>query len=355
MEWLVEPKRSRVASFLVYCAGALQVIGAAALLLGSASVSELVLAGLLVLAGGLFLSVARLLGARKGGLGLTPRGEELVLFGVDHTDALAVPASELAAVAQVDRREFWGNQSQPVTVHSVHVLRTRPACLFVMDLPTPEDSGEIAASLRRALRLPVLKDGAAPPGPRPELHPLPAGLEPRMEGMTESFRLATGARFALWLPMLLTGLLSLISGSVVLSTVATTGVVGFLFGPVLAALGFCLLAVFVSNAVGHEELSVRGTLVLHASRLGSFAWSRRELRVSSEPLVARVRTRGALGFCLELASGPEMIIVGAGSTCRSQLPPSALLALADYVARTVNTRLSDGTQPSRPALQGGPK
>jgi len=152
-----------------------------------------------------------------------------------------------------------------------------------------------------------------------------------MDGQWELFSLRTGARFALAGPMLLTALLALASGVLAFASVATSGVVGFLFGPVLGALGLCLIALFAFNAFGSEELRIRSGIMERCCRLGGLRWGRKELRIKDGQIDVRLRTRGALGFCLEFISGPEMVIVGAGSTRRCLLPPAVLLKLGEYV------------------------
>ena len=113
----------------------------------------------------------------------------------------------------------------------------------------------------------------------------------------------------------------------------TTGVVGFLFGPVFAALGILLLLVLGFRRFGEEQLTVTPTLLTQRFAWSRFRWGLKEMKVPEVGLMCRLVTNGVHGFSLEVVSEGRMLVVGSGASTRTPLTPDALL----HIAREIQT------------------
>lgn len=129
------------------------------------------------------------------------------------------------------------------------------------------------------------------------------------------------------------GMLSLLGasstavGAVLYSQVATAPVFGFLFAPVLMALGMALLASVLVKRMCREEIVHQRGLWTHRFAFGErWRWSEREITAPQPAWTLRVLAlRGAR---LELeGSGGDLIIMGNGATTHSNADIEALASL----------------------------
>jgi hypothetical protein len=104
-------------------------------------------------------------------------------------------------------------------------------------------------------------------------------------------------------------------------------VIGFVVGPLLAAIGLTLLATAIIKRFATESLAFDGLHWHHAFRLGRFTWARRAVR-STHPLW-RIEMLGARGAHVELKGDDGTLILGASSTARSRADLGALASLPE--------------------------
>ena len=328
--WLIDPKQSRFGYWFIYGCGVLQIFAAVALVTTGQAATEYALAAVITFSALLFLSVARIVGARKGGIAFFAGDDVVAAFGTGEKDRTDFPKAGFRGVALERRREQWGKSEDPVFVWSVHLPTSAGVSLLLLELPATESANEAALAMRHALKLPILKDGDCRSRPQPDGRLAAQGLDVK-PGVEEVIEFSQGAHWSLSMPVLLLALFSLVSGSLLLAGVAVTGVVGFLFGPILACLGLLLLGLWAFKALGTEKLVLAGEELRHSFRLSKFSWGARSLS-ADEPVSARLRTRGGLGFSLEVVAGGRMLIVGSGSTAASRTPPAALVQLGHHIA-----------------------
>jgi len=341
--WLVDPKRSPVGYWFVYTCGILQFFAAGALVFSGRGATELALAGVLVLSAALFVSVAGLLGARKGGACFEPSRQEIVLFGRNENDRVAFPLAGLTGLKVVRREEYWGRSQEPVFVCSVELATSEGLSVLLLETPTLDDAHEAALMFRQATRLDVLGDPAPQTSDPPSQ---PIGIENRPDfargfvgagksKIEDPLALRTGPRWALSSTLLLLALFCLVSGVLLLAGLRETGVLGFLFGPVAVTLGVLLLALWLYKALGAQHVLVSPGSLEHTYHMGPLSWGRRTLsfdKGSPSPTV-RLRSRGSQGFSLEVISGGEVAVIGSGATTSSRLTPRRLLELAVIVSK----------------------
>ncbi len=326
LTWLVDPKEARMAYWMVHAMGAVQLLGAGALVIYGGSIGELVLSGLLLLSGILFVAVAGILGAPRGGAAFCPHNGALRVMGRSASDVLEIPSSEILGLRVIRRQEFWGRESEPVFVCSVEVGCRSGVSILLLELSNLEDAQDVALTFREVSGWDILtesEDGSA--GAKQPLSG--PGVVEAVSGAGVVWRVQPGVRYALSLVTVSLGLLSLVTGILLLAAVEATGVAGFLFGPFLGALGICCGLLWLFHVVGAQKLEVIHGQAVFAWGLGGLTLGRVELRWNRKGRV-RLKTRGALGFVLELVHENRMVTVGAGSTCGSAVPPEALLRLA---------------------------
>lgn len=324
--WLIDPKQSRFGYWFVYAAGVLQLFGAGATVVHGQTLQEIGLAIILLFSALLFLAVARALGARKGGMALTESGN-VELYGTSENDRAVIPLARFPGILVKRREETWNSGAAPVLVWSVSLPTVDGASLFFLEPPTGDDANEIGLMLRQAVKLPVISKLPQLEGNRPT--PPPSLVEPGRNG--ERFKLRAGTGWASSVPALLLGLFSLLSGGVLLAGVKTTGVAGFLFGPVFCALGLGLLALWAVRAWGGDILILDGPRLEHYTFFGTWTWGKRTVDLTAADFQARLRTRGYQGFLLELVCGGTILMVGAGACRGAQIGPDELLALGNYL------------------------
>ena len=328
--WLIDPKRSRFGYWFIYGCGVLQIFGAVALVASGESATEYTLAAVVTSSALLFLSVARIVGARKGGIAFFPGEKEVTAYGTGEADRLSFPVDAFRGIALERRREQWGKAEDPVFVWSLHLPMSAGASLLLLELSSTDGANDAALAMRQPLKLPILRDDDCRSDPQPAGRLTAEGLSVR-PGVEETIEFGAGVRWSLSAPVLLLALFSLVSGSILLAGVAVTGVVGFLFGPILGCTGLCLLGLWAFKALGGEKLVLAGEELRHSFRLGSISWGARSLP-TREPVATRLRTRGGLGFSLEVLAGGQMLIIGSGSTAASRTPPATLVQLGHHIA-----------------------
>jgi len=336
----MDPKQAKFGYWFVYAAGAIQLIGTAALFVYGTSVVESCIAVMLALSGLLFLAVARVLGAKKGAVTYYPATEQVVVTGKDGNDTAAFSMADLVGILVRRRKEFWGKSAEPVLVSSVELATRQGLSLFLLETPTLEEAEEAALYIRQAVKLPVVHDDDLQTGPgqdaaRPSP---PQGFRVRKLGRSVEMHYGTGTRWALSVPIAITALFCLASSALLLGGVKTTGVLGFLFGPVAGLLGICFALLWTFKGWGRERLVVHKDRIEHSFHLGSKSWGQQKFGFSKEGIAARFRSRGALGFSLELMSGGKIAVVGTGSTRASNLPPGSLIDLGNYVISLASSR-----------------
>lgn len=328
--WLIDPKQSLFGYWFIYGCGVLQIFAAVALVATGRAATEYALAAVITFSALLFLSVARIVGARKGGIAFFPGEDVLAAFGTSEKDRADFPRADFRGVAMERRKERWGKAEDPVFVWSLHLPTVSGASLLLLELPSTDHANEAALAMRQALKLPILKDGEHHRAPQPGGGLAAPGLVVK-PGLEQVIECGQGMRWSLSTPVLLLALFSLVSGSLLLAGVSVTGVVGFLFGPIFAGMGLCLLGLWVFKAFGGEKLVLTEKELRHSFRLGRFSWGARTLS-ADEPVSARLRTRGGLGFSLEVLCGGRMLIIGSGGTTASRTPPATLVQLGHHIA-----------------------
>jgi hypothetical protein len=329
--WLVDPKESRLGYWLIHAMGALQLFGAGALLLQGQTVAGWSFAAVLLLSGALFLVVAGTLGARKGGIQWLPGSGNVRVFGRNAADVLELPAGELAGLRVVRRQEYWGRSEEPVFVCSVELERVRGTSLLLLEFPNLEDAQDAAHTFRGATGWKLLGEEDAVEAQECAAPRSSRGLTVTPEGGMTRLRLHPGMRYALSSPTVTLGLFSLVTGVLLLLGVEATGVLGFLFGPFLGALGLACIVWWSLNALGGQHLLVAAGTVGHGFRLGAWRLGQGELPWKGGEARTRLRTRAALGFSLELVAGNRIVAVGSGATRKAALEPHQLVAVGDWL------------------------
>ncbi len=121
-----------------------------------------------------------------------------------------------------------------------------------------------------------------------------------------------------------------LTGSVALTRGFSGGepVSGFMLGPLLALAGLALLAVVLAKRLGREVLSFDGQRWRHAFMLGRRVLSERSV-LGPRPTF-RLQLLGARGAMLELIGDDGTLVIGAGTTARSDASVAALLALPGH-------------------------
>ena len=317
---LMEPRHNGMAGTALNIMGTAQMIGGAWLLLLSDEQSiaaRLILAALSLVSGGLFLMVGRLVHEPKGGLLWESGPRRFRLGGARENDALVVDAGAVRGVAVASRTERWGREETAVEVASVELVLSSGATVLVAE-PRDEDlAREIAAGLRKITELPEAA--------------VPTEVTPVKEEII--VRLGSGSPLA---PSLATaGVLSLGVGALMMANVKAAPVFGFLFGPIIGAIGLALMALVVGKAIATEVIRLVPAGWRHEVRLGGWQFFERDLvPPDSDDTPGRVRlvTRGAQGFCLHLIRGGSIVVVLNGVSRSTRLTPDGLLALAGDLA-----------------------
>jgi hypothetical protein len=327
--WLVDPKVARPAFWIVHAMGILQFMAAGALLIYGVSVAEWVFAGIVSLSAILFLVVASLLGARKGGVMVMGRDGAVRVFGRSAADFLEIPGEEIAGLRVIRRREFWGRESEPVFVCSVELARTSGTTLLLLDLPHMEAAEDAALTFREVTGWDILTEPVLPAAEAAA--PITTGINVTPRTGDAEVTLRPGTRYALSVVTLVLALFSLVTGVLLLLAVESTGVAGFLFGPFLGALGVCCLLLWLFHAFGGQRVDLKNGRAWVYFYLGGWRLGRSDIGWSASEGRARLRTRGAMGFALELISEGRIVSLGPGCTRGAAVDPGALVALGDHL------------------------
>jgi len=327
--WLVDPKRSPVGFWLISTGGILLLAGAVALGLQLGSTAELALAAILVTGGFLFLSVAIVLGAARGGAAWFPKKGLVSLFGRSSGDALTVPVSDLTAIAIIRRRELWGRDESPVLISSVELATRAGPTLHLLEFGSLEEAREAALMIRSALKLPVVEPAGEEPAEAPaEDAPEQETAKKAEAGPSFNETLSIGPGWGLGVAIVPSALFCLLTGALLLAGVESTGVLGFLFGPVALFTGVGLAALWTYKATGSEEIFRSPGMIEHAFTWASFRWGRNRLEFAHAGVRCRIRSRGPTGFCIEALAGTHILIFATGAGTGTRIPPERLLELA---------------------------
>ncbi len=326
--WLVDPKVTRPAFWIVHAIGVLQLIGVGALLIYGSSVAEWVFAGIVLLSALLFLAVAGILGARKGGVMFLGAEGGVRMFGRSAADHLEVPAEEIAGLRVIRRQEFWGRETEPVFVCSVELARKSGTTLLLLELPNMEAAEDVALTFREVTNWDILTvpaDAVRAEAPRA------AGISLVRRSGDVEVTLRPGTRYALSLVTMALAGFSAVTGILMLAAVESTGVAGFLFGPFLGALGVCCLLLWLFHAFGGQRLDLKNGRAWVFFFLGGWRLGRSDIGWKAPDSRARLRTRGALGFSLEIVSEGRIVTLGPGCTNGAAVEPHALVGLGDHL------------------------
>lgn len=327
--WLVDPKVARLAFWTVHAVGVLQFLAAGALLLYGESGAEWAFAGIIALSGLLSLAVAGVLGSRKGGILALGKGGAVRVFGRSATDVLEIPAADIVGLRVIRRQEFWGRNAEPVFVCSVELARTNGTTVLLLEFPNLEAAEEAVLTFREVTGWDILTEPGQPVARTAA--PRTAGISLVQRSGTAEVILRPGMGYALSLVTLALAVFTTITGVLMLLAVESTGVAGFLFGPFLGALGICCLLLWFFHAFGGQRLDVTEGRIWAWLFLGGWRLGRTDLTWKDPDSRARLRTRGALGFSLELVSKDRIVPVGAGCTRSSAVEPEALMCLGDHL------------------------
>ncbi len=343
--WILEPKQNRVGYYLIYAMGILQVFASAALVYYESSLRGYLLAAMLGNLALLFLAVARLLGLEKGGIAFDPQSKDWFVQGLGRSDFLHIPASEILGLAVERRTEYWGRSPDPVLVSSIHLLGKEGLRCQLLQMSSLQDAQERAEWIRDATGIAAIKEGGVVWDKATASLPMTSGVKIRAVegGFAASIR--TGVATPLLITLLLAALFCLVSGSLLLAGISVTGLVGALFDPLLSFLGLSLTLFMVVRRFGWQELTLKNMTLTSQLRLGAFRWSKQELPLQASCMV-RIATRGVHGLHVEVLQGDKMVIVGAGSSTRSSLPPQQLALFARLVWHHIQT--SSPTKENQP-------
>jgi len=314
---LVDPKQSGLVGLALYVLGAAQVIVGVWVFFWSDEqniVARLILALLLNVSGILFLQVGRLLHEPKGGLVWEPGTRRFRLGGARGDDSMDVGVDDIRGVAVAERTERWGREETPVEVVAVELVLRSGATILVVEPGDVEYAEEIATGLRELTGLPAAE--------------APCEVTPRQEEVV----IRVGAGSPLSRPLTTAGILSLGVGAVMMANVLHAPVFGFLFGPTIAAMGICFLALVGGKAMSRERIRLAPAGWRHEVLLGSRRFFVRELGPEDAPGRIRLATRGGQGFCLHLVRGGSVVVALGGVSSLTRLTPSALLTLAGDLA-----------------------
>jgi hypothetical protein len=332
--WLIDPKRSAFGYWFVYGAGILQVFGAMALSWYGSSLVEWAFAAILLCSALLFLAVAKILGARKGGVALEPGRDSVCVFGRDAGDGLRFPLSEVTGILVRRRMESWAKLPEPVLVSSVELAVGEGLSVLLFEASTLDQAQEAALAVRQVLKKPILQiEGTPAASDRSGGRGTPmAALRSRKEGDATILEFGTGMRWAFSAAAALLTLFCVLTAVLLLAGLRTTGVIGFLFGPFAGMFGLVLLALWLFKWLGSERLRIRPGSIEQSFVFLGRAWGTQRLEWGPDGgIQARIRSRAALGLSLELLSGGKALAVATGSTRGCSCPPSVLPTLARQV------------------------
>jgi hypothetical protein len=327
--WLVDSKRSATGSWAIHAAGILQFIGAVAMVYDNPAPVEFAFAAILALSGTLFLQVAAMLGAEKGGVRL--RGEKVELFGCSTRDSLTLPKNNITGIHVVRRKEFWGKDSEPTFTSSIEAARHSGTTLLLLEMLSLDNANEAALTFRQVTGWPIQQKEWQAPEQHKALPNLP-GIQTVSGDFQTVVTLQLGPRYALGPLTFTLALFAMVTGVLLLLGMEATGILGAMFGPFMAALGVCCMGLFVFRAFGAENLTLSPGALNHSIRLGPWTFGNKELVTKNLAVRPRVRSRGPLGFSLELMAGDQILPVGTGINRHCRVKPESLLQLGDYIA-----------------------
>ncbi len=327
--WLVDPKVAKAVFWMVHAMGILQFIGTGALLLYGESLAEFAMACILALSGLLFLAVAGILGARKGGVMVCGGGGAVRVFGRSAADYLEIPGADIVGLRVIRRQEFWGREAAAVFVCSVELARKSGTTLLLLEFPNMEAAEEAALTYREVTGWDILTEPVPPAGRCAP--PKGTGVTVTQRADAIEVKLCPGMRYALSLVTVALASFSAVTGGLMLLAVESTGVAGFLFGPFLGALGVCCLLLWLFHVLGGQSLDLKNGRAWVHFYLAGWRLGRSDIGWAAPLSRARLRTRGALGFALELVNDGRIISLGPGSTRGAGVDPEALVGLGDYL------------------------
>ena len=136
-----------------------------------------------------------------------------------------------------------------------------------------------------------------------------------------------------------------IIGAILIADIANNNVFGFLFGPLLVALGLVLSGVVVGKQLLWERLELGSGKLTHNYRIGGWVFGRREVPVLDDFYV-RVRQRGLLGGSLELICDGHVRYIAGGVHQSSVLTPPDLFWLGQLIYTRAQPASDSTARPS---------
>ncbi|MFT7624395.1 MAG: hypothetical protein ACI9WU_003582, partial [Myxococcota bacterium] len=126
----------------------------------------------------------------------------------------------------------------------------------------------------------------------------------------------------------------LVTGVVLLLDLANNNVLGFLFGPLLIALGLALGVVPATKLLLVEHLKLDGRTLHHHYKALGREWGHRGFELTDQAYV-RLRQRGLHGAAIEVSSDGRILIIGGGVHHQTTLDHAGLRWAAQYLAHLI--------------------
>ncbi len=345
MNVLIQSRQSRIfgpffmaLGILGVCVGAWSLVQA-----GDAGILARVVGGALpALFGALLIVGGRMIAAQRGGVGVAD--DAYVLVGDNAADRIQVPLDRVRHIVALQLDERWGDQ-----------LHTRWVCeALVADAPrvllgeSDDEHGlkHVAHNIAAAggLGSPLLELPDSSVEQRPSDPPPPA-----VNMAEHGLALQVGLAGHLASTLLVGGISMFVVGVILIMDIANNNVFGFLFGPLLGALGILLTAVPITKRSLVEHLRVtpdEHTLHHHYTAFG-FSWGHRAFPLTPDAYV-RVRQRGLLGANLEVVSDGRILHVAGGVHSGTLLGPPGLFWTGQYLSWLIYCGMSPQTSSRQP-------
>ncbi len=291
--------------------------------------ARLALSTFLGLFGALLLVGGRMIAAARGGVTVTDDALELAGDAAD--DILRIPLEQVRAVVVHEVQDRRGDALIPHFVceaalaGGVHVL-----------LGESDDEHHLR---HFGHQVGEATGHGAPESEPPKVtfDPPRGDVPPTIVAAPQHLDLHVGVGGSLALTLAVSGATMLASGVVLMLDLQNNNVLGFLFGPLLIALGAILGAIPAGKAVLVERLRVDGDTLHHCYRLLGKTFGARAFALTDRAYV-RLRQRGLHGAAIEVASDGRILIVAGGVHRGTPLTHEQLLWSAHHLAWKLATR-----------------
>ncbi|MFT5430588.1 MAG: hypothetical protein ACI9OJ_001263 [Myxococcota bacterium] len=300
---LIDGRQSYWFAPLMIAAGLLSVgAGIWSLMVGSdVGIMERFLGGLFpMILGALFVSGGQMLASRRGGIFVDT--EAVALQGDGDHDRLRVPTTDIIGVYVFELVERWGTE-----VHAKWVCEAslRSGGRLLLGESTDERGlRHYAHRFTDAAGCAGPSDGAPDAARQAAQRRRGAVTQPSesISRSSDTITLSVGSRGRLARTLWVSAISMLGVGVLLLVDLANNDVMGFLFGPLLTAIGLSLLILQVSKARLLEHIRFFEGELGHGYEAFGFRWGWQTLALESDAYV-RLRQRGLLGASLEVVSG----------------------------------------------------